>query len=86
MARWLAGLFFISVPEPETGSQIPQPPAEGLQAGGLKPPEPVGIPLGRMAPADMSFSTSLHWQFGQTGESLLEPKTSCSKQWQQALH
>jgi hypothetical protein len=39
-----------------------------------------------MAPADISFSTSLHWQLGQAGGSMSEVKINCSKRWQQALH
>jgi hypothetical protein len=33
-----------------------QPPL-GAHLGGVKPPDPVGIPAGRTAPADTSFFT-----------------------------
>jgi hypothetical protein len=68
----------LSFSKPENEVQIFQPPAEGMQAGGLNPPEPVGIPLGRTAPADISFSTSPQLHSGQAGGSVSEEKTSCS--------
>jgi hypothetical protein len=65
--------------------QIRHPP-EGLQAGALKPPEPLGIPCARMQPADMSFCTSAQPHSGHLGATLAALKVSSSKQWQQALH
>jgi hypothetical protein len=59
---------------------------EGLQAGALKPPDPVGIPCGRTQPADISFCTSAQSHLGHLGFGALDEKTSSSKQWQQALH
>jgi len=52
----------------------------------VNPPDPVGMPLGRTAPADISFSTLAQLQAGQTGGSLSDENVSCSNVWQQALH
>jgi hypothetical protein len=71
---------------PEKRHQILQPPGDGLQAGALKPPDPVGMPWGRTAPADISFCTSPQLQAGQSGAGSSAEKTSCSNWWQQALH
>ena len=49
-----------------------QPPAAGLQAGALKPPDPEGIPPGRMAPADMSLVTLWQLQAGHSGSGSLD--------------
>jgi hypothetical protein len=48
------------------GIQTFQPP-RGAQAGGLKPPLPVGIPWGLMLPADINLSTPFFWQQGHSG-------------------
>jgi hypothetical protein len=58
--------------------QIPQPPAAGLQAGGLNPPEPLGMPWGRTAPAEINFTTSPQLQAGQGGDSVSDENVSCS--------
>ena len=50
----------------------PQPPPDGAHAGGLKPPEPVGIPAGRKLPAEMSLSVFLLLHFGHSGTWLSE--------------
>ena len=72
------------VPLTEEPHQMPQP--EGLHAGAWKPPEPEGIPWARMQPADISFSTSAQWHWGQGGVGSPLERTKCSKQWQQLLH
>ena len=59
---------------------------EGLQFGAVNPPEPVGMPWGLAQTVDISFSTSVQWHSGHAGGGSLEDSTSCSKQWQQALH
>jgi hypothetical protein len=61
-------------------------PPEGLQAGGLNPPDPVGIPCPRIDPADMSFFTSPHPHSGQIGTESFEDNKSDSNTWQQPLH
>jgi hypothetical protein len=71
---------------PQLGKVYIRQPPEGLQAGALKPPDPVGIPWGRTQPADMSFCTSPQSHLGHLGFGALDEKTSSSKQWQQALH
>jgi hypothetical protein len=64
---------------------MPQPP-EGEQAGGLNPPEPVGMPWARIDPALMSFFTSPHPHSGQAGSGSLDESIRDSNTWQQALH
>lgn len=44
---------------------MPQP--LDLQAGGVKPPDPVAMPSGRILPADMSFFTLVEQQVGHWG-------------------
>jgi len=53
---------------------------DGLQAGSLKPPDPVEIPLALIQAADMSFSTSGHWHSGQFGAGSAVDRSSASKQ------
>ena len=62
-----------------------QPPGDGLQGGGVKPPDPVGIPWGRELPADISFSTSAHSHSGHFGSGSLAERVRYSKQLQQPL-
>ncbi len=71
-------------PQPEEMSQNPQP--DGLHAGAENPPEPVGMPLALMQPADINFSTSAHSHSGHFGGGSLLDKVNSSKQQQQALH
>ena len=59
---------------------------DGLQAGALNPPEPVGIPWALTQLADINFSTSAQSQSGHFGGGSLLDKVSSSKQLQQALH
>ena len=70
--------------EPENHLLIPQP--AGLHLGGANPPDPLGMPIGRTAAADINFCTSAQSHFGQLGAASSGEKASCSKQWQQALH
>jgi hypothetical protein len=71
-----------SFSQTEKNDQIRQPPGAGLQAGALKPPEPVAMPLGRMAPADMIFFTVGDWHPGHLGGGSAGLRTSSSN-WQQ---
>jgi len=64
---------------------IPHPPPDGAQAGWSKPPEPVGIPLGLTAPADISFSTDALLHLGQTGFGSSDERKSSSNSWQHLL-
>jgi hypothetical protein len=57
-----------------------------LQAGPLKPPEPVAMPCARTQPADMSFWTSAQSHWGHFGAGSSLRNVNSSKQWQQALH
>jgi hypothetical protein len=69
----------------QDGGYMPQPPT-GVQAGGLNPPDPVGIPWARIEPALISFLTFSHEHSGQTGSGSLDENTSDSKTWQHSLH
>jgi hypothetical protein len=63
---------------------MPQP--LGLHLGALKPPDPLGMPAGRTAEADISFSTSWQLHSGQDGGASSLEKARYSKLWQQPLH
>ncbi len=73
-----------TIPPTEGFDQIDQP--EGLQAGSLNPPEPVGMPWGLTEGADISFSTSGQRHSGQSGDDSPADNRRASKQWQQLLH
>ena len=60
---------------------MPHPP-DGLQAGALKPPLPLGIPSGRTAPAEISRVTLALQQVGHLGSGSLAESCKCSNsQW-----
>jgi len=71
--------------QPEASLYTPQPPL-GLQAGSLKPPEPVGMPLGLMAPAEMSFSIPSEQHEGHWGSGSLADKARYSNVHSHLLH
>jgi len=50
----------------------------GAHAGGLNPPEPLGIPFNLTLAADISFSIAVWLHTGQVGRFLSEGKTSSS--------
>jgi len=56
-----------------------------LQAGGVNPPDPVGTPLGRKAPADISLTTLLWLHCGHFGGGALLENVSSSNSCPQCL-
>lgn len=59
---------------------------EDMHFGGLKPPEPVGIPWGLTFPAEMSFLTFLAPHLGHSGGGSLGERNSCSNWHSQFSH
>ena len=57
----LTEAFFYPI-QPRRAAQLPE--------GGLKPPDPVGMPLALTNPADMRFSTSVLLHSGHSGSVL----------------
>ena len=63
---------------PNRGKNQAPHPREGEHGGGLKPPDPLGMPWARKFPADISFSTLADRHPGHDGAFLSEGKKSSS--------